>query len=310
MHINIIGAPITYGSGKTGVDKGPAELRNNNFIGIGRSKGLKIYDNGDLIIPQIIAGDKYKTNPKLKYLDVIRDFNEDLAEKVYLSLNSGNFPIVIGGDHSLGIGSVAGVSKYHNNLEDFAIIWIDAHADINTEDTSPSGNIHGMPLAAAIGYGHKDLTSVYFDDIKVKPENVYVFGGRDIDEGEYKIINETGVHLYEMKDIRKNGFNISIDEIINDIKDKGVNNVHVSFDIDSIDPSFTPSTGTPVKGGFTVEEGQEILVRLINEGFVKSLDFVELNPTIDIRDITVDNCIKIIDKVYDALREVYGDKLK
>lgn len=304
MHVNIIGVPFTYCCGKTGADQGPSNLRDHNFVGLAKEKGLKVYDNGDLVIPVVRPGDKYKTHPHLKYLDVIKDVSEDLAEKTFMSLNAGNFPIVVGGDHSIAIGSVAGISKYHDDLDNFAIIWIDAHADINTPESSPSGNIHGMPLAISMGYGHEDLTSVYFDDIKVKPENAYIFAGRDIDEGEYVLAEEVGLHLYEMKDIREKGFDESVAEIIQDIKDKGIENVHISFDIDSLDASLVPATGTPVGGGLTLEEGQEVLSRLIKEGFVKSLDFVELNPTLDPRDITVDNCIKVIDSVYDAIKEI------
>ena len=180
MNISIIGMPLFYGCDKPGVEQGPKILRENNVIDI-FAKKHNVIDLGDISVPFLDAKEKFFTNPKIKYLNEVIECNTSLAEKVYLALNNGTIPFILGGDHSLALGSLAGASKYFN--DDLAVVWIDAHGDLNTHETSPSGNIHGMPLAASIGFGYESLTSILFKKRKVNPENIFLYN--DIFEETY-----------------------------------------------------------------------------------------------------------------------------
>ena len=179
-----------------------------------------------------------------------------MAHSVFSALTSNSFPFVVGGDHSVGLGSISGSSKFHNNL---AVIWVDAHGDINTHETSPSGNSHGMPLGAALGVGDSSLVNVYYDGPKVKPENVFIIGARDLDEGEIKLAEELSLGLYTMDHIRKVGLESIIEEISSKINNSNIDGVHLSFDIDALDKSLVPGTGTPVENGFSLDEGKLII---------------------------------------------------
>ena len=187
MNISIIGMPLFYGCDKPGVEKGPEELRKNNLIDIFQ-ENHNVYDLGDIEVEKVNAEDKFLSNSKLKYLDQVVSANNRLAAKVLSALENNTLPLTIGGDHSLALGSIAGASKFLGN--DLAVIWIDAHGDINTDETSPSGNIHGMPLAASMGIGYNKLTSIFFDNLKIKPENVFILACRDLDAGEIALIDK------------------------------------------------------------------------------------------------------------------------
>lgn len=294
MNVNLIAVPIKYGCDRDGAQHGPNKLRELNMIDI--FKGNKdIYDMGDLFIPQISDKDKFKWHDNMKYLYPIRDINTNLAHAVYCSLQSNCFPFIIGGDHSLAIGSIAGASKY---FKDMAVIWIDAHGDMNDFTSSPSGNIHGMPLAASIGIGHYGLTNLYHKGPKISPNNVYLLGARDLDPGEKILIEESGLNLYGMKEINEKGLDIVLSEIIEKIKASSVDGVHLSFDIDSLDSSLVPGTGTPVIGGFDLSQTKLIFKRLLNEKFITSMDLVELNPLLDdSEESTAKLCIDLIDYI-------------
>lgn len=299
MDINLIGVPLTYGCDKDGAQLGPATLRENRIIDIIKGNGHNVYDMGDIYIPHVVPEDKFKDHPKMKYLNTIAEMNCNLANNVYCSLMAQKFPFIIGGDHALGAGSIAGASKFFDNL---AVIWIDAHGDINTFETSPSGNIHGMPLAVSMNVGHHMLTNIYYDGIKVKPENVYILGCRDIDSGEFALADKLKLNMYTMEIVRERGLDNILKEIVDKIKSSNVNGVHISFDIDVLDSSLVPGTGTPVAGGFDMNEGKQALTVLLNEKFVTSMDFVELNPKLDNEDgKTTKNCIEILDHIFKTI---------
>lgn len=299
MNINLIGVPINYGCDRQGAEQGPSILRENHMINLIKNAKYKIYDLGDLTIPKVSVEDKYIGHNHMKYLDPVIEINTNLAEQVYTSLKSNNFPFIIGGDHSLGIGSIAGAAKIFNEI---AVIWVDAHGDINTDKTSPSGNIHGMPLAASMGVGHSSLTNLYFEGQKVKPENVYIIGARDLDPGEVQLAKDLNLNLYTMDIIKEKGLKNVLDEVILKVKDSNVDGVHLSFDIDVLDKSIVPGTGTPVSEGFQLEEGKLILSNLLGEGFVASMDFVELNPLLDDEDDnTTKACLKLIQHIFNVL---------
>lgn len=298
MDINLLTVPIMYGCDRNGAQYGPKKLREKNVVKTIENQNHKVYDFGSLFIPEISESEKYADHDHIKYLKSITNINNNLAHLVYSSLNSENFPFIIGGDHALGLGSISGASKYFENL---AVIWVDAHGDINTEETSPSGNSHGMPLAAALGVGNPLLTNVYFDGPKVKPENVYIIGARDLDEGEIKLAKDLDLNLYTMDKINKIGLEAVMNEVINSIKSTNIDGVHLSFDIDALDKSLVPGTGTPVEGGFSLEETKKILKDLLSTNFVKSMDFVELNPLLDENDTTADLCIDLINWTFKYL---------
>lgn len=294
MDINLIGVPIFFGCDKKGVDLAPNKLREKNIAQIIKNNNHTVYDLGNLYVPEKKDCDKFLAHKNMKYIDSIIDVNTNLAHTVYSSLKSESFPLVIGGDHSLGLGSISGASKYYNNL---AVIWVDAHGDINTHETSPSGNVHGMPLAAAMGIGHDSLTKLYFEDRKVNPKNVFIIGARDLDAGELQLIEDHKLNVYTTEEVQKRG----VENILNDIKEILIKNkvdaVHLSFDIDSIDPKFLPGTGTPVDNGLTVNECKFILKYLLETRLIKSMDFVELNTELDKGNDTIELCVEIIDYI-------------
>lgn len=287
-----------YGSDIEGVEFGPQKLREKNLHGI-LGKYHKIYDLGDIHVPEENVSNKFSYHPKMKYLKPIIEVNKNLAHQVYASLNSGSFPLVLGGDHSLGLGSISGVSKYY---KDFAVIWVDAHGDINSYLTTETGNVHGMPLAAAMGIGYEDLTNVYFHGTKVKPENVFIIGARDLDPGECELIEEKKLDVYSTSRIHEEGISSVISNILEKIKKLNIKVVHLSFDIDCIDSDYVPGTGTPVKNGITVGEAKTLLKSLAETRLIKSMDFVELNPRLDKDDKTSDLCMDLLDWTFKYIK--------
>ena len=298
MDISLIGVPIMYGCDREGAQYGPNKLRDEGILKAMKKHKNSVYDFGNLYIPEIPVSEKYTFNEKVKYLKPIVDMNNNLSHLVYSALSAKSFPFVVGGDHSLGLGSISGSSRFYNNL---AVIWIDAHGDINTYETSPSSNAHGMPLSAALGIGETSLVNVYYDGAKVKPENVYIIGARDLDKGEIQLAKDLNLNLYTMDSIKKMGLETVIEEILKNIKSSNIDGVHLSFDIDVLDKSLVPGTGTPVDNGFSIEEAKKVLEKFLATGLIKSMDFVELNPLLDIDDTTVHLCIDLIDWIFKVL---------
>lgn len=296
MKINLIGVPLFYGCDKKGVELGPDELRNKGLLEI-LEKNHKVKDLGNINVEIISEDNKFTSNNKMKYLSAIQNTSEALAKDVYKSLSKDEFPLVVGGDHSLALGSVAGAGKYFG--QDYGVIWIDAHGDINTDSTSPSGNVHGMPLAASMGIGNNALTNLYYNDKKVDLDKVFIFAARDLDQGELKLIEENKLNVWTIKDIKTKGLETCFSELLEKIKN--INNIHLSFDIDSIDPMYIPGTGTPVENGLTVKEAQNILKDLLKTKKIKSLDFVEFNPKLDDTDTTLNNCLAILNTISNNL---------
>lgn len=295
MDISLIGVPVKYGADREGVQYGPDKLREMGIIETAKKYIDNVYDFGNLYIPQVSEAEKYAHHDKIKYLKAIVDMNTNLAHLVYSALRSNSFPFIFGGDHSLGLGSISGASRFYDNL---AVIWIDAHGDINTFETSPSGNSHGMILGAALGEGHKDLVNLYFDGKKVKAENVYIIGARDLDEGEVELAKRLNLNLYTMDRISEIGIDKMLDHVLDKLNKSNIDAVHLSFDIDSLDKELVIGTGTPVAGGFSLEEGKKILKALFDTKMIKSMDFVELNPNLDEKDTTAKLCIELLDWIF------------
>ena len=298
MKINVIGVPLNLGCDRKGVEKAPNYLRERGLMSLIRSHGHKAFDLGNLYVPPVTEEEKYLKGSRLKYLDVIVEVNNNLAELVYDTLRGGAFPLVIGGDHSLGLGSASGVGKCY---DDFGIIWLDAHGDINTGETSPSGNIHGMPLSALMGLGSEELVNVYSPGNKVLPQNVFLVGTRSLDEGEWALIEEQHLSVYTMDTIREKGIAFVAEDIKNKLRERKIRNVHFSIDVDSIDPSYAPGTSTRVPEGLIPSEFEEFVSHILSTNLIKSLDLVELNPELDSDDKTTNLCLSVIDYITSRL---------
>jgi arginase len=277
--INIIGFPMDLGADRRGVDMGPSALRIADVKSKLENLGYSIVDEGDINI-EIMERQKI-TNSKLKYLNEILKTNRILARKIEKVLEKGNFPLCIGGDHSMALGTIGGISSFcKQNKLTLGVIWIDAHADMNTDETTPSGNIHGMPLAASLGIGNEKLVNFYGFSPKLKPENCALIGVRSIDEMERNIIRKLNLAVYTMTDIDKQGIHRIIVKVLRQFKEK-VDHIHVSFDLDSVDPSVTPGVGTPVPGGLSYREAHLLMEAIAECGCMSSLEVTEINPILD-----------------------------
>ncbi|HEX9741062.1 MAG TPA: arginase [Ignavibacteriaceae bacterium] len=277
--VNIIGFPMDLGADRRGVDMGPSALRIAGLKEKLENLGYKTIDSGDIFI-QIMEKQKI-SNPKLKYLNEILKTSTTLAGKVERVLEKGDFPLCLGGDHSMALGSIAGIAAYCKRKKlKLGVIWIDAHSDMNTDETSPSGNIHGMPLAALLGIGHQKLVNFYGFAPKLKPENCALIGIRSVDELERVTIKKLNLPVYTMTDIDKLGIHRIIVKILRQFREK-VDYIHVSFDLDSVDPTIAPGVGTPVPGGLSYREAHLLMESIAECGCMSSLEVTEVNPILD-----------------------------
>ena len=279
LNIHLIGVPLDLGGKYHGTDLGPSAIR-YAALDIELSKklhqlGHTLIDEGNLAVPE--PEPVPVSNPHLKNLEQILDVCENLAAAVERHSGPGDFPLVIGGDHSLTLGSVAGAVKARGSV---GVIWIDAHADFNTDQTSPSGNIHGMPLAALIGRGHERLVGLGGFGPKVAPVNIAIVGSRDLDPDERELLRQAQVHVFTMKDIDRIGLPAAITRAL-EIATAETGGVHVSFDMDAVDPSEAPGVGTPVPGGITYREAHLAMELIADSGRMTSLDITEVNPILD-----------------------------
>jgi len=274
--IAVIGMPMDLGQTRRGVDMGPSAIRYAGIIERLEKLTYDVHDLGNIDItrPTRIQPER---KDKLRNLVEVVDANTKLAKIIDEQVRKDYFPLVLGGDHSIAIGSLAGVSKHYNNL---GVIWYDAHGDINTTETSPSGNIHGMPLAVSLGLGHEKLTTILHNEPKIKPENVVLIGIRDLDEGEKKLLRELNIKVYTMHEIDRLGMPQVMQETIEYLEDR-TDGVHLSFDLDGINPSEAPGVGTPVIGGVTYRESHLALEMLAEADIITSAEFVEVNPMLD-----------------------------
>lgn len=291
-HISIIGVPMDLGQTRRGVDMGPSAIRYAGIQERLEKQDYHINDLGDIHVPP--RPRVQPENEALKNVNEIIEVSKTLAEKVQTEVNQNQFPLILGGDHSIAIGTLAGLASHYDNL---GVIWYDAHGDINTPETSPSGNIHGMPLAASLGFGDDRLTSILTNNAKIKAENVVLIGIRDLDEGEKKTIRDLGIRTYTMHEIDRIGMPKVIEETIAYLKDK-TDAVHLSFDLDGIDPCEAPGVGTPVPGGATYRETHLALEMLHESDLITSAEFVEVNPMLDIRSKTADLTVALIGSLF------------
>jgi arginase len=283
--VHIIGVPLDLGGGRRGVDMGPSAMR---IAGLGEriaSLGHTGVDKGDL--PSPIPETRELRDEHKKY---IRDIAK-VCQKVYQtslgSFDEGAMPLVLGGDHSIGAGSVAAAAEWARRTKDLPIglLWVDAHGDMNTPATSLSGNVHGMPLASLLGPEPAELSKIGSFSPKVLPAHTVLVGIRNLDEREKIAVRDSGVHVFTMKDIDRQGIASVIEQAVN-LAGAGTAGVHVSFDIDVCDPLIAPGVGTPVKGGLDYREAHMVMEMVADSGLLTSLDLVEVNPTLDVRNTT------------------------
>jgi arginase len=274
MKIAYIGFPLALGADRKGVELAPDFFRKAGVIDM-MSGIAGCYDLGN-VQSAIIAEGKHAADPEVKYLDTVVDTTAQLRDKVASVIRQGYFPFVVGGDHSLGLGSGAGAAMACENL---GIIWLDAHGDFNTEETSPSGNLHGMPCAALMGWCKSSMNEVAVKT--VNPSNFYWVGTRDLDPGEIHMAKEHNLHIFTASDVKQRGMNAVMAEITNNLKARNINRVHLSIDIDSMDPALVCGTGTKVENGLWNGDFYTFIDKIFESKKVVSADFVEYNELLD-----------------------------
>lgn len=287
--ISLIGVPVDLGQSRRGVDMGPSAIRYASVKDVIKELGYPIIDLGDLTISNDLDI-KEVNNSNLHNLYQIIYENKKLANIVDREVAEGHFPLILGGDHSISIGSIAGIAKHYRNL---GVIWYDAHGDLNTDETSPSGNIHGMSLAANLGYGAQQLTTILDYTPKVKPENVVIIGARSLDPGEKELIRRQNIKVFTMQEIDRLGMPRVMEKTIAYLKER-TDGVHLSLDLDALDPTEVPGVGTPVIGGLTYRESHLAMEMLAEVNIVTSAEFVEVNPILDVKNKTAEVAVELI----------------
>jgi arginase len=278
-HIAIIGAPMDLGAGRRGVDMGPSAVRLAGLNEKLAALGYQVEDLGNVVVDQPESSPAGPS--RARYLPQIAHTCARLADLVEKAAEASKVPLVLGGDHSIAIGTVAGMSRHFRKRDrKLGLIWIDAHADMNTPESSPSGNIHGMPLACCVGLGPPELTHIAGYSPAVEPGSAAILGLRSVDETERLNLRGAGVHAFTMRDIDERGMHAVIEEAIK-LATAATGGFHLSFDMDAVDPSDAPGVGTPVRGGITYREAHLAMELVCDSGLMASMEVVEVNPVID-----------------------------
>ena len=288
MRIRVIGVPMDLGADRRGVDIGASAIRYAGLNDHLRKLGHSVHDIGNLVVPQpesLPLG-----NPRVKYLEPIVQVCDKLANIVTNSLQENEFPLVVGGDHSIALGSISGVARVYKNI---GVIWIDAHADFNTEETTPSGNVHGMILAALAGIGHRDLANVCGWSPKINAKTIVIVGARDIDPLERERLHANAIHVFTMSDIDQRSISVVMREALT-IAGLHKNGIHLSLDMDALDPKEAPGVGTPVRGGLTYREAHLAMEMIADAHNLVSMDVVEVNPILDRENATASLAVELV----------------
>lgn len=290
--VHLIGVPLDLGSGRRGVDMGPSALRIAGLADRIAQLGIAVTDRGDIAAP--IPETRRPADPRKKYAREIGRVCLKLFDTALRSHQDGAIPLALGGDHSIAAGSVAAsaAALSHSERGPLGLIWVDAHGDMNTPETSTSGNVHGMPLAALLGSEPAELAGFGGRRPAILPEHTVLLGIRNLDDREKERIRASGVHVITMKDVDREGIAAVAARAI-DIAGRGTGGVHVSFDLDACDPVIAPGVGTPVKGGFDYREAHLIMEMVADSGQLVALDLVEVNPTLDVRNTTADFAVEL-----------------
>lgn len=290
-NVTILGVPMDLGAGKRGVDMGPSAIRLAGLVSSLEAMGKVVEDRGNVHVPVGVN----RENEFMRYRTEVLSVCQDLAEKVYKIYQEDSFPLILGGDHSIAIGTIAGLAKKEPEM---GVLWVDAHGDFNTPESSPTGNIHGMPLAISCGIGDPEFVSIGGYAPKIDPKRVVIVGARDLDMGEIMLLRKQGVRVYTMEEVELYGIQKVMQEAM-EYLEKNSKCLHVSFDMDSIDPSEAPGTGTPVRGGLTYREAHFVMKYISTYGnFVTSLEVVEVNPILDIQNKTAELAVELIESAF------------
>jgi arginase len=282
--IRILGVPLDLGQERRGVDMGPSAVRAAGLHQALKSLGHEVEDAGNIHVR--LPEEQHFGSQSAKYLKEIAETSQEVAERIRQTLADGYFPVSLGGDHSMAIGTQAGVAKFfHDRNQEVGCLWIDAHADMNTPETSPSGNIHGMPFAASLGHGPESLTNIFGFAPKLRPEKCVLIGIRDLDGHERQTVRASGVNLITMREVDEMGMRNVMDRAIA-LASKGTAGFVVSFDMDVVDPDDAPGVGTPVRGGITYREAHLALEMIADSGKMLAFELVEINPIIDVMNKT------------------------
>jgi arginase len=294
--IRVIGVPLDLGQSRRGVDMGPSAMRVAGLEARLEELGHVVEDAGNVSVA--IPEQKTVGDPSAKYLKEITATCTKHAELVLKTLEAGLVPLVLGGDHSVAAGTVAGVAEYYRRQsQNIGLIWMDAHTDINTPDSSPSGNVHGMPLAATMGLGPAELANIFDFSPKVRPENCVLVGVRDIDAVEKENVRRAGIGVFTMRDIDERGMRTVMEEALR-MAGRGTAGYHISLDMDWIDPEDAPGVGTPVRGGATYREAHLAMEIIADHGRMLSFEIVEVNPVIDEHNRTADLAVELAQSAF------------
>jgi len=290
--VDIVGVPLDLGAGRRGIDMGPSAFRIAEVAKAIRNLGCQVHDLGDIRVPIPETIGEY--DRKARFVREIGQACAAIFPLVRDSLAAGHFPLSLGGDHSLAAGSIAGSAAAMAEIgRPLGILWVDAHADMNTPESSPSGNVHGMPLAAVLGNGPRELVDVGGFSPKVKPEYCAVVGLRNLDEREKELVRQSGVLAYTMKDIDRRGIAAVLEEVLGTLG-RGGAALHLSFDMDAVDPEISPGVGTPVRGGLSYREAHLLMEMVADTRHLAALDMVEVNPILDRRNSTAALGVELI----------------
>ena len=292
--IALIGAPTDIGAGHRGASMGPEALRVAGLAQALRERGLQVLDKGNLagpVNPWLAPVDGYR------HLAEVVDWNRSVMDAMYASLQAGELPILLGGDHCLGIGSITAVARYcRERGKNLRILWLDAHADFNTHEVTPSGNIHGMPVACLCGVGPAELTMLGGSAPAIGADSLRQIGIRSVDAGEKRLVKEHGLDIYDMRYIDELGIKRAMEEALEGIDAN--THVHVSFDVDFLDPAIAPGVGTTVPGGPNYREAQLVMEMIADAGSLGSIDIVELNPAFDEHNKTAILAVDLIESLF------------
>ncbi|NMM14691.1 MAG: arginase [Rhodoferax sp.] len=293
-NISLIGAPTDIGAGSRGASMGPEALRVADIVPVLQNRGLQVLDRGNLSGP---------VNPWLppvngyRHLDEVVAWNTVVHDAVYAELGQGRLPILLGGDHCLAIGSISAVARHCRETgKKLRVLWLDAHADFNTHTLTPSGNLHGMPLACLCGHGPQALIELGGQTPAINPKWVRQIGIRSVDDGEKRLVHEAGLEVFDMRYIDEMGMRAAVEMALALVD--GNTHLHVSFDVDFLDPDIAPGVGTTVRGGPTYREAQLCMEMIADTGQLASLDVMELNPAFDVRNRTAELAVDLIGSLF------------
>lgn len=292
--VDLIGAPTDIGAGSRGASMGPEALRVAGIEQTLRAHGLQVTDLGNLSGP---------TNPWLppvngyRHLNEVATWNRSVHEAMLQSLTSGHLPILLGGDHCLGIGSISAAARHcRQSGKKLRVLWLDAHADFNTSELTPTGNVHGMPVAVLCGHGPAELTGIGGVVPAINPAQIRQVGIRSVDEGEKRLLRQSGLEVFDMRYIDEMGMKRTMEAALEGVDDD--THVHVSFDVDFLDAAIAPGVATAVKGGPTYREAQLCMEMIADTGRMGSLDIMELNPALDVRNGTAEVALELIESLF------------